>query len=167
MSVKGKPLPPARTLIEAVDRAAKQTARRAAQDAVAPAVAANTPRKSGQTVKALKPRVRQTKSGVAVSVGAPRGRKHTPGTATVAEVVRWVTRGTGVHRDGPGPKLPIRSKVEGRRMVLPGGARRWSVKGQKPNPFVARIGHTAGPKVQRAFEQGARDAAAEIAKVIR
>jgi hypothetical protein len=158
-----KPLPPPATILTAIDVQAR-AAMEAAKVDVAALVSRETPRSSGQTAAALKPRVSRTATGTGLTVGAPRGRKH--GKATVAEVMRWVNSGTGMYREGPGPKHKIRAKSPLRRMTLPGGAKRWSVKGQRPDHFMLRIRRAGTPIVERAAEQGAQRAAREIERVI-
>lgn len=155
MSVTGKPMPSTATLLGAVDEHARRTVR-AAQAELAPVVAANVPRgRTGNVAGALRPRVSRTATGAQVSVQAPRGKPHDQ-WATIADVVRWVTRGTGVRRAGPGGKRPIRAKSPGGRMVLPGGAVRYRVAGQRPNPFMARIADAGTQRFERTAVSGAR-----------
>lgn len=108
--------------------------------------------------------VRKTQTGYRAVIQAPRGKRY--GDARAAQVVRWVTRGTGVRRVGPGPKRPITSKrgVLG-TMVLPGGRRVRTVKGQHPNPFVARAENRAQGPVERIMRQGAERAADDLKRL--
>lgn len=159
MSVTGTKPPSERSLVAVVDREQKRTVREA-QQAVAPVVATETPRRSGKTAAALAPRVSQTTTGGAVSVRAARGRQHSQGV-TVAQVVRWVNRGTGLYRT-TGPKRKIRSSRRFGRMTLPGGRKVFSVKGQHPNAFMDRIYRRADPQVTRVFEHGATRVAGEL-----
>lgn len=163
MSVKAKPMPAERTILGVLDREARASVK-AAQSEIAPIVAREVPRRSGKTAAALRPRVMRTASGASLSVGAGRARH---GAVTVAQVVRWVNRGTGLHRTTglsvQGARR-IRSKRPLGRMTLPGGKKVWSVKGQRPQPFMVRIHQIAGPRVQRRFAEGARDAADAVAK---
>lgn len=163
MSVTGKPLPPAPTLLGAVDQTARETMN-VLRDEVRPVVTRETPHRSGVTAAKLAPRIGKTSTGYSLTVGASRGAKH--GHVTVAEVVRWVTRGTGVHREGPGPKHRITAKNPLRRMTLPGGAKRWSVAGQQPNPFVDRILVSGTPKVLAAAEQGAQNVGPAVQQAV-
>lgn len=165
MSVsEGKPLPVA-TMLGAIDAKARQAVT-VAKQAVSPIVAHEVPKRSGKTAAALRPRISRTATGVALTVSAPRGKAH-GGQATIADVVRWVNRGTGLYRDTPGPKRQIRSsRHPPRRMTLPGGRKRWTVKGQHPNEFMARIRQLGTPRVQQAFEQGAKNAARDVERVI-
>lgn len=167
MSVKSEKLPPARTLLGVLDAQARASVQHARRD-VARIVATETPRKSGQTAAGLRPRTSKTKTGAALTVRPPRGRAHGSG-ASLADVVRWVNRGTGLHRSGPGPKARIRAKrrIPPKRMILPGGRAVWSVAGQRPNPFMARIRQRGTPVVQRAFTAGAARAARTVERVIR
>lgn len=159
MSIQGKQLPSERTLLGVIDTQARTTAQKAARE-IAPIVSRETPHKSGATAAALRPRVSRTSTGAAITVAPPRARRHPGSKATVAQLIRWVTRGTGALREGAGPKGRIRSsRRPPRRLVLPGGARRWSVKGQKPNPFTGRIQAAGTLRVERAFAEGARAAA--------
>jgi hypothetical protein len=110
--------------------------------------------------------VRKTPTGHRATVGPPRGRRYKSGDATVAQVARWVTRGTGIYRDGPGPKRPITGKHGVLRpMVLPGGRKVRSVKGQKPNAFIARAETRALVPVERALRAGAEQAARALRRL--
>ncbi len=114
----------------------------------------------GRLGDAITGSVRKTPHGYRATVAPPRKQYHPPGEATVAQVVRWVNRGTGTRRVGPGPKKPITGKRGVLRpMVLPGGKKVRSVKGQAANPFVARAAARAEPRVRAAIEQTARHAA--------
>lgn len=166
MSVRGDRLPPERTLLGIIDRQARRAVGEA-QQALAPIVTAQTPRKSGAVAGALRPRVSRTATGAAVTVAPPRGRLHGGSYATVADVMRWVQRGTGIRRQGPGGKRRIRSsRIPPRRLALPGGKKVWSVAGQRANPFMGRIQTLGTPRVQAALEQGARDAARAIEREV-
>lgn len=116
MTVVAEKLPTEHTLLTVVDKVAARTAREA-RDAAAPVVARETPRKSGATAQALRPKATRTGTGHAVSIAVPRGRKHPRSSygATINEVVRWVNRGTGELRVGPGRKRPIRGRRTGDR----------------------------------------------------
>lgn len=165
MSVTGKPLPSEKTLLGTVDVAARQTANHA-KEALGPIVSRETPHKSGQTATALRPRIGKTATGVSISVAPPRGRRH--GNVSIAQVVRWVTRGTGVNRSVGGPGRRIRSNSRPPRpMILPGGKSYWTVAGQKPNPFMGRIEALGTLRVQSAFQRGATDAARAVEKALR
>lgn len=168
MSIKAEKIPPARTLLGVLDAQARETVGQARR-VVKPIVTAQTPRHSGATAKALQPRVSRTKTGAALNVRAPRGRRH-PSGATIAQVVRWVNRGTGLFREGAGAKAPIqpkgaRARRRGATLSVYGRPYR-SVKGQKPNKFMDRIERQGTPKVRRAFEQGARRAARAVERQV-
>jgi hypothetical protein len=171
MTVVSETLPSERTLLGALEAEARRAVTRAQQE-LAPIVVRETPRWSGTTASALRPKVRRTATGAALVIQAPRGARH-PSGATVAQVMRWVTSGTGLYREGPGPKAPIRAKrgVRGnllrrRAMILPGGKRVMSVRGQRPNPFIDRIRHIGDLRVTRTFEDGARQAARAVERVL-
>lgn len=166
MSITGDKLPAAATLLGVIDTQARKTVA-AARDEIAPLVARETPRKSGATAAALRPRVSRTATGAALSVGASRGAMH--GKVRVAQVVRWVTRGTGVHRTSPGgSKRRIRSnrRPVPRRLILPGGRKVWSVAGQKANPFIGRIQTLGTLRVTRVFQHGAQEAARAVERSV-
>lgn len=134
-----------------------------AKDIVQPFVEQDAP---GDLGKAMAATVRKTPTGYRATVQAPRSRRYKTGDATVADVARWVNRGTGIYRTGGGPKRPITGKRGVLRpMVLPGGRRVRSVKGQKPNPFIARAELRAMTPVQLAIEAGARRAAAALRRL--
>jgi hypothetical protein len=115
---------------------------------------------------ALQGTVRRTPTGHRAVVQPPRGRRYKGGDATVAQVARWVTRGTGLYRIGPGPKRRITGKRGVLRpMVLPGGQRVRSVKGQRPNPFIARAELRALAPVQHALRVGAERAATALRRL--
>lgn len=156
MSITGDKPPALATLLSAVDTAARETMRGLQAD-VAVVVVADVPTKSGATVAALRPRISRTATGAALTVRPTRGKQH--GGVTVAEVVRWVNRGTGVLRTGPGPKRPIRPKtrnaLQGKAMILPGGKRRWKVQGQAANPFMERIDLAGSALFEKAAIDGA------------
>lgn len=165
MSIKANRPPAERTLLGAIDTQARRTVAQARAE-IGPLVARETPRSSGRTAAALRPRVSKTPTGAALTIGAPKGKPHS-GNATIADVVRWVNRGTGTLRAGPGPKRRIRSsRRPPRRLVLPGGKKVWSVRGQRANPFLGRIQTLGTPRVQRAFEHGATQAARAIEKAL-
>lgn len=166
MSVTGERLPSERTILSALDAEARKTVNRAKHD-IAPVVSALTPRHSGKTAAALKPRVTRTGTGVALVVAAPRGKIHN-GSTTIAQVIRYVTRGTGVYRQGPGDKGPIRGK---RRFLTRGamsvyGREYASVQGQHPNPFIDRIRTVGSLRVEYRFKEGAREAARALERLI-
>lgn len=128
-----------------------------AKEVVLPLARAEAP---GDLGDALTGSVRKTPTGYRTTVAPPTRRRYKSGEATVAQVVRWVSRGTGIHRKGPGPKRPITGRYGVLRpMVLPGGRRVRSVKGQKPNPFIARAEHRAAAPVARILHTGAQRAA--------
>jgi hypothetical protein len=152
-------------MLGVIDAQARLAVKGAQQD-IAPIVAREVPRKSGKTAAALRPRVSRTATGAALIVAAPRAKVH-DGQATIADVVRWVNRGTGLYRDTPGPKKSIRSsRRPPRRMTLPGGMKRWTVKGQRPNEFMARIRALGTPRFEAACQTGAQDAARSAERVI-
>jgi hypothetical protein len=168
VSIRADKLPPAQTLLGVIDVGARKAVA-LAQEEVAPVVAREVPRKSGKTAAALRPRVSRTATGAALSVRAPRGKLH--GHVTIAEVVRWVNRGTGLYRTAGLYVQPARLIRSSRRplpgrMTLPGGAKRWTVKGQHPNPFMARILSLGTPRVQSAAERGAKDAARAVERLV-
>jgi hypothetical protein len=168
VTVKAKKLPAPQTLLAVFDDEARKAGEHA-REQIAPIVSRETPRKRGVTAAALAPRVRRTPTGVALTVGAPRGKMH-PSKARIAQVVRWVNRGTGLYRTtglDVEPARPIRSnRFPRRRLILPGGRKVWSVKGQHPNTFMERIETLGTLPVEEAFEKGARDAARAIERVI-
>jgi hypothetical protein len=160
MSVIERPLPPLSTFLTVIDTGARK-AMTAARDDIAPIVSRETPRSSGRTAAALRPKVSRTSTGAALVVGAPRGKRH--GNVTVAEVVQFVNKGTGLY----GYKhRRIRAKNKLRRMTLPGGQKRWSVRGQKPNPFMLRIRDAGTPRVQAAAEAGATETARAVERTV-
>lgn len=167
MTVTGKKLPAERVLLAAIDAHARETVK-AAKSEIAPIVSRETPRHSGRTAAALQPRMSRTATGAALSVGAPRGKRD--GKVTIAQVVRWVNRGTGLERTtgvDVSPRRRIRSnRMPPRRLVLPGGRKVWSVRGQKANPFMDRIRTTAGQRVEARFQQGARELGRVVNKAL-
>lgn len=104
---------------------------------------------------ALNGSVRRTSTGHRASIGTPRNKAYGDTGATGAQIVRWVNRGTGIYRRGPGPKRPITARNPLGRMTLPGGLRVRFVKGQHPNPFIARAEARAHAPVTRILRQGA------------
>jgi hypothetical protein len=151
------------TILTAIDNEARASMKAAQQD-IAPIVSQETPRHTGELARALSPRISRTATGAALTVGPPRGRRH--GNITVAQLVRYITHGTGTRREGPGPKHRIRAKNPLRRMNLGNGVERWSVKGQRPDDFMARIERRGTPRVEAAAEQGAQKAARTVERVI-
>jgi hypothetical protein len=140
-----------------------QRATRAAVDAAMPILREEAP---GQLGAAFTGSVRKTGGGWRATIAPPRRRRYRTGTATVAKVARYVNRGTGLYREGPGPKRKITGKLGVLRpMVLPGGRRYRSVRGQHPNPFIARADQRAAGPARRALEDGARAAARELARM--
>lgn len=104
--------------------------------------------------------VRRTTTGYRATVSAPRKKRYRNGKATVAQVARWVNKGTGIYRTGGGPKKPITGRHgKAGLMTLPGGKRVRSVRGQHPNPFIARAQTRALAPVTAALQAGARSAA--------
>lgn len=161
MSVTAKNLPSAVRLVGVIDREA-QAAMKRAQQHVAPIVASETPRgRTGRLAAAMRPRVSRTTTGARMIVQAPRGRRGAS-QATVAQVARWVTRGTGLYRTtgtDVQPARRIRSTRRLGRMTLPGGRKVWSVKGQRPNPFLNRVLQRSAPQVEQILQRAAADAA--------
>ena len=165
MSISGDKTVPVETMLGAIDTQAQQAIKTGRQ-AVEPLVVSEVPRKSRKTAAALRPRTSRTATGGAITIGAPRGKVH-DGQATIADVVRYVNHGTGLYRNTPGPKKLIRSsRRPPRRMVLPGGVRRWTVKGQHPNEFMARIRTLGTPRVETAFKEGSELAARAAERVV-
>lgn len=155
-------LPVPRTILGVLDEEARH-AMRAAVDETRRTLASEAP---GHLGEAMTGSVRKTDTGYRATVQSPRKKRYPPGEATVAQVVRWVNRGTGLLREGPGPKR----RITGRRgvlrpMVLPGGRKVRSVKGQKPNPFIARTETRAEPLARHAIEDGARKAADRLRRL--
>lgn len=155
VTVTGK-MPAPRAVRGVLDQAARQAVREAAAVAL-PIVKGEAP---GGLGAAMQVTIRQTPNGHEATIGPSPRKKYKAGGATGAQVTRWVTRGTGIYRKGPGRKRPITSKrgVFG-TMTLPGGVRVRSVKGQRPNPFVARAKHRADDAAERAIRRGAARAA--------
>lgn len=156
-------LPAAHTILGVLDDEAKR-AMSDARDVARTEIRAEAP---GHLGEAITGSVRKTPTGYRAIVQPPRGKQyHPPGEATVAQVVRWVNRGTGLLRVGPGRKRRITGKHGVLRpMVLPGGRKIRSVKGQKPNPFIARAETKAEPLVRAAIEAGARRGAARLRRL--
>ncbi len=148
---------------------AEREARKAMSEfrlALVPIVLTQTPKRTSVMARGLRPRMSRTATGVALTVGASRGAKH-DSKATIAQVVRYVSYGTGIYRIGGGPKRLITARNPLKRMVLPGGMRRWTVRGQHPNPFMTRIRTSAEPKAQQAMRRGGHNAAKALEGLIR
>lgn len=169
MSIRAEHMPTEHTLLTVVDGAARGSVREA-QAALAPVVTANTPRRTGATAEALRPRVSRTSTGHSLTVAPPRGRRHPRSStgATIAQVMRWVQRGTGLHRVGAGAKAPIRGKRYGffRGPLNVYGKQYQSVEGQDPNPFMERIRVAGGTRVEPLLERGAQVAARELERAV-
>lgn len=109
---------------------------------------------------------RRTATGYRATIATPPKKKYRDGEATAAQVVRWVNRGTGIYRKGPGPKKRIQGKVGRQRLMrLPGGHEVRFVRGQKPNPFIARAEAKAIVPVERVLWQGMQHAADDLRKL--
>lgn len=169
MTVIAERMPTERTLLTVVDEEARSTVKKA-QSAMAPVVTAETPRASGATAGALAPRVGRSGTGHSLTIAAPRGRVHPRSStgATIAQVIRWVTRGTGLERVGPGAKSRIRGQRVGfRREPLSVYGRAYSsVRGQKANPFMSRISAAGSLRVEPLLIAGAQEAARALERVI-
>lgn len=153
-------MPKSRRVLSVVEAQAKAVTYEA-RDAALPIVRQEAPGRLGE---ALNGSVRQTKNGFRLTIqGAPR-KKYKGRGATGAQVIRWVSRGTGIYRVGPGPKRQILAK-HGHSMILPGGRRVISVKGQRPNPFMERAEPRVQSSVQRVVWLGAQHAANELRKL--
>ena len=155
-------MPKPQRIMGVLDANAKQALTKA-QGVVKPIVDQEAP---GGLGRAMTARVAKTQTGYRLTVQAPRGSRYKGGPARTAQVVRWVNRGTGVHRKGPGRKRPITSS-RGilKPMILPGGKKVRSVKGQRPNPFIARAERRADGPVRTALEQGAHAAARDLRRI--
>lgn len=160
--LEGKVPRPTR-ILGVVDEHARMALRDVTQQIVLPAAREEAPGGLGQAITAS---VRRTPEGHRAVVQASPRKAYKGSGATGAQVVRWVTRGTGIYRRGPGPKRRITSKrgVLG-TMTLPGGTRVRTVRGQRPNPFVARAEDRTRARVERAVRESARKAAAELARL--
>lgn len=145
-------MPTQRAVRGALDKATRDAARDAGRAALT-IVKNEAP---GGLGSAIALQVRETSDGHSATVGPPKSKRYGTGGASGAQVVRWVTRGTGIYRKGPGRKHPITSKrgVLG-TMTLPGGTRVRSVKGQRPNPFMSRASDRATAAAKRAAHRGA------------
>lgn len=160
----GTGLPSTRTVLGALD-AELQAANREVRDRAVQALRAETPRgRTGGLAGAVQGREGRTATGRQVTVGFGRSVRH--GATTAAAVARWVNRGTGVRRVGPGPKRPIRAKARGGSLILPGGRRVRSVKGQAANPFLARARPRIVADAERQLEQVPDRAVDAIARTI-
>lgn len=102
------------------------------------------------TSEGLRTTTRKTQDGHEARVAPARGR---------AQILRWVNRGTGLLREGPGPKRSITASRPFRKMTLPGGAKRLRVKGQAPNPFMERNRARAAAAASAAIAAAGRQAA--------
>lgn len=155
-------MPEPRKILGTLDEHAR-AAVKAAGDAALPIVRAEAP---GRLGRAFESSVRKTPTGQRVTVAPTTRKRYGSGVATGVMVVRWVTRGTGLYRQGPGPKRKITSKrgVLG-SMTLPGGRRLRTVKGQHANPFVARAEPRAAAAAGRAILGGAEHAANELRRL--
>lgn len=164
MTVKADKLPGELALVRVIDEEAQAAIKRA-QAHVAPIVSAETPRgRTGSLARAMKPKVAKTSTGARLTIQAPRGKRN-GGQATIADIARWVTRGTGLYRTTGLENQRarrIRSSRPLGRMTLPGGRKVWSVKGQRPNPFLDRVQQRAGRRVEEILEQGADQAARAV-----
>lgn len=158
-------MPSAESLLTVMDRGAQRTMRDA-KAAVDPIVSLETPRSSGDLADKLRGKVTRTQTGYGLTVGVPRGARDRSG-ATLADVARWVQRGTGIHREGPGPKRRIRSKRPLGRMTLPGGKKVRSVAGQRADPFMQRIHDKATPRVDQIVQEGALATARDTERLAR
>lgn len=163
-SVKGT-LPEPKTVLAALDQAA-QAAAKEAKDIARAEWNAQAPHGRTDLVAHPNASVTKTKTGWAVNVSPPLRKQHGPDPVSIRKVVHWVTVGTGVFRTTPGPKGPIharkRAGVLPKRMTLPGGAKRWTVQGQHPNPFVQRTRDLARARVTSTLSAGAAAAAKKI-----
>lgn len=155
-------MPQPRKILGTLDDHAR-AAVKAAGDAALPIVRAEAPGRLGRAFEAS---VRKTPTGQRVTVAPTTRKRYGPGVATGAMIVRWVTRGTGLYRQGPGRKRKITSKrgVLG-TMTLPGGRVLRTVKGQHANPFVARAEPRAQAAADRAIREGATRAATELRRL--
>lgn len=155
-------MPEPRKIMGTLDAHAR-TAVKAAGEAALPIVQAEAP---GRLGRAFETSVRKTPTGQRVTVAPQTRKRYGSGTATGVQVVRWVTRGTGLYRQGPGRKRKITSKrgVLG-TMTLPGGRVLRTVKGQHANNFVARAEPRAAAAADRAIRAGAEHAASELRRL--
>jgi hypothetical protein len=160
VTVTGPKLPSEATILGVIDEQAR-AALDHAKAGVGAVVRSQTPRDSGRTAQALAPRTSRTGTGAALTVAPTRGARH--GATTVARVVRWVQRGTGVY--GPSGK-PIRSKRRGGALSVYGREVE-QVQGQKPNPFMGRIQALGTLRVEQAARQGAEQAARAVERTVR
>lgn len=154
IKITGK-MPDARRVASTLEAEARAALTEAARRVALPIVRQEAPGGLGEAMTAS---VRRTPEGYRATIQAS-SRKAYKGGATGAKVVRWVTHGTGLYRQGPGRKKKITSRrgVLG-TMVLPGGQRVRTVRGQHSNPFVARAEDRAREPVRHAMEQRARAA---------
>jgi hypothetical protein len=159
--LEGK-MPEPRKIIGTIDAHAR-TAVKAAGEAALPIVRAEAPGRLGRAFEAS---VRKTPTGQRVTVAPMTRKRYGSGVATGVMVVRWVTRGTGLYRQGPGRKRKITSRrgVLG-TMTLPGGRVLRTVKGQHANPFVARAEPRAAAAADRAIRADAVRAASELRRL--
>jgi hypothetical protein len=142
-------LPAPQRILSVLDEHAKD-AMTEARDVTRTLLRAEAPGKLGE---AMTGSVTKTPTGYRAQIAPPRRKRYPPGEATVAQVVRWVNRGTGIYRQGPGRKRKITSKKGVLRpMILPGGRKVRSIKGQRPNPFLARVETRIEPLVRQAVE---------------
>lgn len=147
-----------------VDQVAMDTMRDFART-MRPIVVRHTPRHSGQLTEALTPRTARTKTGRRMTIAVPKGRGHRGAAASTAQVLRWVGTGTGIYREGEGPKRKIRSKrVFGRMSIY--GKKVWTVKGQHAQHFMVRIQRAGDARFPAASAEGAQRCARELERAL-
>jgi hypothetical protein len=165
VTVEGKPLPPAETFLHVIDQEAEATVR-AAGRTLGPIIARETPRHSGRLEKGLKPKVTKTPTGRALSVGAAYGGKHGADRITLAQLVRILSRGTGMYRVGAGAHRPILPKPPHKALSI-FGRKVASVRGQHPKHFMYDIERAGMGRVLAEYDRGSERAARAVERLVR
>lgn len=164
MTVRADKLPPIPTILAAVDTGARNAANRA-RSAATPVVRSCLPTASGRLRRGVTGRVQRTPTGYALVFAAStrirypggRGARTARGGVSAREVLRFVTRGTGVYGRLGHPITPANAKA----FRLPNGWTGESVRGQRGHPYMARARSASNGLVLHTFEHGA-DAAARL-----
>lgn len=155
-------LPDEQTILTVLDDAAR-SALVDVGELVDQAIHAEGPRRTDALVDGFITTPTKTPEGHRLRVRPSPRKRH--GKATVAQVARWVNRGTGTLRVGPGPKKRIVSRQPGLAMQVGSGVARRSVAGQAANPFVERADDRTSIAAQVRIEQGADLAAWALGKL--
>lgn len=154
MTVRATPPPAVDRMVRELDLGARATVNLARTHAT-PVIRAVFPVQSGKLRRGITGRVGRTATGYRLEFAATSRVRYRSGVSA-REVLRFVTRGTGVYGRGGRPIRPRRRKA----FSLPNGWVGETVRGQRGHPYMTMAQYAADGSIVRTFQAGVVNATA-------